>query len=69
MKIRELIKKLQEHDPEMECYWEDVIDGEHCLLGSIYISTYGNTVRDANGNILKSEITPPVLFFSPYSIE
>ena len=69
MKIKELIEKLKEFDPETECYWEDVVDGNHSPLEEIYLSHYGNRSYRENGETIKEEDFGNVLFFTPSKIE
>ena len=66
MKVKELIEKLKEFNGEMECWWEDVVDGNHCTLESLYVSEAGLTAYYDSGKIIKEERTGSVLFFSPY---
>jgi hypothetical protein len=37
MNVKELIEKLSKVDPETEVYWEDIIEGNDCEVGSVYL--------------------------------
>ena len=68
MKVKELIEQLKIFDGDLECWWEDVIEGNHSELESVYSSMNGSMVHYENGKTIEEEKIGPVLFFSPDKI-
>jgi len=63
MKVKELIKLLQEHnqDEEVRVTWERIFcdaDFSHCLsnIENIYLAANGKVIIDADGNCYEQKI-------------
>jgi len=71
MKVKELIEELKQFDPEFECIWEDVIEGDDSWPLSIRVEEkHGEQdIYDGKGfceeNIVRHEDGYPALYFFP----
>ena len=58
MKVKELIEKLSEFNPEMEAWWHDAIEGNDSPVESVWVGE-NTVVKQGQKETLKGVVISP----------